>query len=286
MCHVALKPQLKAESMSMCTFSPKPRTAPDCLQQQVRASVSGSLREEASSHSEQRPMEEEMSPTTGPTQEQADAPFMELALRQATTAITRGQTPFGAVVVDRARHVIGEGHNTVRADLDPTAHGEVVAIREAWRRLGSWQSLRGSTLYSSRTMPAVLLRHHANRLQPCCVRGTWDGRPDGQAAAGCRPGASGGVGECPARLELFGSRWGLQARACAPDHCGIPVGRGADEGRPGACVRAQSAGGGAKGVSQKWGQLTSHGAGGPPRRLLSAASASPRVGRRSPLALL
>lgn len=90
-----------------------------------------------------------MSPTTGPTREQDDAHFMELALQQATTAVTKGQTPFGAVVVARDRQVIGEGHNTVRADLDPTAHAEVVAIREAWRRLGSWQSLRGSTLYSS-----------------------------------------------------------------------------------------------------------------------------------------
>ena len=90
-----------------------------------------------------------MSPTTDPTPEPDDAHFMELALRQAATAVTRGQTPFGAVVVDRDGRVIGEGYSTVRADLDPTAHAEVVAIRDAWRRLGSWQRLRGITLYSS-----------------------------------------------------------------------------------------------------------------------------------------
>jgi len=64
-------------------------------------------------------------------------------------AVSKGQTPFGAVVVDRDGRVIGEGHNTVRADLDPTAHGEVVAIRDAWRRLGTWQQLTGCTLYTS-----------------------------------------------------------------------------------------------------------------------------------------
>lgn len=43
----------------------------------------------------------------------------------------------------------GEGHNRVRADRDPTAHGEVVAIRDAWRRLGAWEKLVGTTLYTS-----------------------------------------------------------------------------------------------------------------------------------------
>jgi tRNA(adenine34) deaminase len=90
-----------------------------------------------------------MMATTGRTQERQDVRFMELALRQAEIAVTRGQTPFGAVVVDCHGQLIGEGHNTVRADLDPTAHGEVAAIRSAWRRLGAWQMLAGGTLYSS-----------------------------------------------------------------------------------------------------------------------------------------
>ena len=90
-----------------------------------------------------------MTATTGRTREQQDAYFMELALRQAEAAVSKGQTPFGAVVVDRDGRLIGEGHNTVRADFDPTAHGEVVAIRDAWRRLGAWQLLAGTTLYTS-----------------------------------------------------------------------------------------------------------------------------------------
>jgi tRNA(adenine34) deaminase len=80
---------------------------------------------------------------------QQDAHFMGLALKQADAAVASGQTPFGAVVVNQSGQLVGEGHNTVRADGDPTAHGEVVAIRDAWRRLGSRQSIAGCTLYSS-----------------------------------------------------------------------------------------------------------------------------------------
>src|SRR5262245_28723312 len=78
-----------------------------------------------------------------------DARFMERALELAELAVTRGQTPFGAVVVGRDGEVLGEGHNTVRADRDPTAHGEIVAIRAAWRRVGAWPALQGTTLYTS-----------------------------------------------------------------------------------------------------------------------------------------
>ena len=83
------------------------------------------------------------------TQEQKDAYFMELALRQAALAVSRGQTPFGAVLVDRNGQLIGEGHNTVRADLDPAAHAEVVAIRQAWRQVGEWRMLAGGAIYCS-----------------------------------------------------------------------------------------------------------------------------------------
>jgi tRNA(Arg) A34 adenosine deaminase TadA len=84
-----------------------------------------------------------------PARTEQDARFMTRALDLAEAAVTRGQTPFGAVVVDPEGQVAGEGHNTVRADRDPTAHGEIVAIRAAWRRLGAWQRLAGSTLYTS-----------------------------------------------------------------------------------------------------------------------------------------
>src|SRR5262249_38764690 len=78
-----------------------------------------------------------------------DSRFMERALSLAAEAIEAGQTPFGAVVVGRDGNAIGEGYNRVRADLDPAAHAEIVAIRAAWRRAGSWNALAGSTLYST-----------------------------------------------------------------------------------------------------------------------------------------
>ena len=78
-----------------------------------------------------------------------DSQFMRLALEQAELAASRGQTPFGAVVVDASGTVVGAGHNRVRADRDPTAHGEIVALRDAWRRLGEREHLTACTLYSS-----------------------------------------------------------------------------------------------------------------------------------------
>jgi tRNA(adenine34) deaminase len=81
--------------------------------------------------------------------EGSDARFMRMALREARTAAEHGQMPFGAVVVDKDGRLVGKGHNRVRTDQDPTAHGEVVAIRNAWRKVGEWQSLTGGTLYTS-----------------------------------------------------------------------------------------------------------------------------------------
>jgi tRNA(adenine34) deaminase len=78
-----------------------------------------------------------------------DTRFLERALGLAEEAVAAGQQPFGAVVVSAEGELLGEGRNTVLADLDPTAHGEVAAIRDAWRRAGVWEALRGGTLYSS-----------------------------------------------------------------------------------------------------------------------------------------
>ena len=68
-----------------------------------------------------------------------------MALAQARLALQRGEVPVGAVVVlDGA--VIGEGFNQPISARDPTAHAEIVAIKDAARRIGNYR-LTGSTMY-------------------------------------------------------------------------------------------------------------------------------------------
>src|SRR3979409_1340590 len=66
-----------------------------------------------------------------------DEYFMRLALREATRALEHDDVPIGAVVV-REGEVIGSGHNEREIRSDPTAHAEMIALREAARALGSW----------------------------------------------------------------------------------------------------------------------------------------------------
>ena len=74
-----------------------------------------------------------------------DEYFMRLAIREAERALAHEDVPVGAVVV-HAGEVIGAGHNERELRADPTAHAEVIAIREAARALGSWRLL-DSVLY-------------------------------------------------------------------------------------------------------------------------------------------
>jgi len=67
------------------------------------------------------------------------------ALDLATAAAGDGDVPVGAVVVSPAGEVIGEGRNLREVQGDPTAHAEIVALREAARRTGEWR-LEGCTL--------------------------------------------------------------------------------------------------------------------------------------------
>ncbi|MFF5206229.1 nucleoside deaminase [Streptosporangium sp. NPDC000396] len=70
------------------------------------------------------------------------------AVDLATAEVEAGGIPFSGLVVDDAGTVLGSGVNRVRADRDPTAHAEVVAIRDAARRHGTG-ALIGSTLIAS-----------------------------------------------------------------------------------------------------------------------------------------
>jgi len=75
-------------------------------------------------------------------------PAMRLALSQAAAARATGgdgDVPVGAVVLDHKGAVIGAGRNRREADHDPTAHAEIVAIRQAATGLGRWR-LDGCTV--------------------------------------------------------------------------------------------------------------------------------------------
>ena len=62
--------------------------------------------------------------------------FMEMALQEARAAGERGEVPVGCVLVSGGKVIARAGNRTI-ADRDPTAHAEMIAIREAARRLGS-----------------------------------------------------------------------------------------------------------------------------------------------------
>lgn len=70
---------------------------------------------------------------------------MRLALDEARAALATSDVPIGAVVVDESGAVVGRGRNEREAAADPTAHAEVVALREAARGRGEWR-LDGCTL--------------------------------------------------------------------------------------------------------------------------------------------
>ncbi|WP_413693196.1 nucleoside deaminase [Psychromonas sp. KJ10-2] len=74
--------------------------------------------------------------------------FMYLALSLSKKAVEHNQgQPFGAVVVKNGE-IVGEGYNQVLSKLDPTAHGEIEAIRNACTRLNT-VDLTGCELYTS-----------------------------------------------------------------------------------------------------------------------------------------
>lgn len=73
--------------------------------------------------------------------------WMTEAIRLATDSVARGGGPFGAVVV-RGRDIVATGNNQVTSTLDPTAHAEVTAMRNACRELCTF-SLTGCLLVTS-----------------------------------------------------------------------------------------------------------------------------------------
>lgn len=81
-------------------------------------------------------------------QEENDIRFIRMAITLSKQGMDSGSGgPFGAVIV-KDGEVVGKGYNRVTSSNDPTAHAEVVAIRDACKNLNSFQ-LEGCTIYSS-----------------------------------------------------------------------------------------------------------------------------------------
>jgi len=76
-----------------------------------------------------------------------DAAWMERALEQAQLAALAGEVPVGALVI-RQGEIIGQGHNRNLLDNDPTAHAEIVALRQAAARVGNHR-LIGCTMVAT-----------------------------------------------------------------------------------------------------------------------------------------
>ncbi|MDP9152565.1 MAG: tRNA adenosine(34) deaminase TadA [Myxococcota bacterium] len=75
-----------------------------------------------------------------------DAAWMRVALNEADEAAASGEVPVGCVILDSAGREIGRGRNAREALADPTAHAEMIAIREAAARSLGWR-LVGATAY-------------------------------------------------------------------------------------------------------------------------------------------
>ena len=73
--------------------------------------------------------------------------FMKRAIELSIKSVNNGGGPFGSIIV-KSDKIIAEGSNKVTSNNDPTAHGEIVAVREACKKLNNF-SLNGCELYST-----------------------------------------------------------------------------------------------------------------------------------------
>jgi guanine deaminase len=140
-----------------------------------------------------------------------DAHWLARAIELATLNVADGGGPFGAVVVRDGR-VVAEGQNRVTANLDPTAHAEVVAIRAACQLVGDF-SLAGTTLYAS--------------CEPCplCLSAALWARVDRVVYAADRHDAARGGFDDREFYELFSrdrDTWHIEIEAVRPDNAPAP----------------------------------------------------------------
>ncbi len=117
--------------------------------------------------------------------EQQDRYWMQAALQLADEAANQGEVPVGAVLVHRGG-IIGRGANAPIARLDPSAHAEILALRDAAQNLGNYR-LPASTLYVT--------------LEPCvmCAGAIFNARVERVVFAASDPK----TGACGSVIDLF-----------------------------------------------------------------------------------
>ena len=134
-----------------------------------------------------------------------DQTYMAMALAEAWAAYAAGEIPVGAVLV-RNGEILARAGNRRERDQDPTAHAELLALREGARKLGDWR-LRGCTLYVTLEpcpmCAGALVMSQLDR----CVFGAYDEKR----------GCCGSVYDLPGDPALMGrTRWraGVMAAEC------------------------------------------------------------------------
>ena len=138
--------------------------------------------------------------------------FMRLALREAELALEHDDVPIGAVVV-RGGEVLAGAHNERELRQDPTAHAEVLALREAARLDGTWRVL-DAVLYVTLEPCAMCAGALVLARIPRVVFGAWDPKAGacgsaldvlGEPRLNHRPEVAGGLlaEECGGLLSAF-----------------------------------------------------------------------------------
>ncbi|MBQ2953561.1 MAG: tRNA adenosine(34) deaminase TadA [Clostridia bacterium] len=135
-----------------------------------------------------------------------DTKWMRLALEEAQLAADEGETPVGAVLVKDGQ-LIARAHNRRENDHDPTAHAELLCMREGAKALGDWR-LRGCRLYVTlEPCPMCAGAMVMSQLTECVF-----------GAADARQGCCGSVYDLPGDAALQGvTTWqaGLLEAECA-----------------------------------------------------------------------
>lgn len=135
-----------------------------------------------------------------------DREYMLEALSEARLALAEGELPVGCIVVHN-HEIIARAHNEREKTQDPTAHAEVVAMRRAANRLGSWR-LNGCTLYVT-LEPCPMC---AGTISQARVSRLVYGAPD--PSQGCA-GSVYRIPEDPVFSHFCKSDGGVEEEACA-----------------------------------------------------------------------